>query len=106
MIRTEAITVSGPRYNRKTYVLRTPYRSGLTPVFRPFATQTPIRGRKPIAPERRQEVLRLAAQGTPKASIARQLGMGEATVYRILAVTKQNEVGQRLAGKWATSHPA
>lgn len=47
------------------------------------------RGRKPIAPERRQEVLRLAAQGTPKKRIARQLGLGEATVYRILAVTKQ-----------------
>jgi DNA invertase Pin-like site-specific DNA recombinase len=47
------------------------------------------RGRKPIAPERRQEVLRLAAQGTPKTRIARQLGLGEATVYRILAVTKQ-----------------
>ena len=36
----------------------------------------------------RQEVLRLAAQGTPKTSIARELGLGEATVYRILAVTK------------------
>jgi DNA invertase Pin-like site-specific DNA recombinase len=46
------------------------------------------KGRKPIAPERRQEVLRLAAQGTPKTSIARELGLGEATVYRILAVTK------------------
>jgi hypothetical protein len=29
MIRTEAITVSGPRHNRKTYVPRSPYRSGL-----------------------------------------------------------------------------
>jgi DNA invertase Pin-like site-specific DNA recombinase len=47
------------------------------------------KGRKPIAPERRQEVLRLAAQGTPKASIARRLGLGEATVYRILAASKQ-----------------
>jgi DNA invertase Pin-like site-specific DNA recombinase len=47
------------------------------------------KGRKPIAPERRQAVLRLAAQGTPKTSIARQLGLGEATVYRILAATKQ-----------------
>jgi DNA invertase Pin-like site-specific DNA recombinase len=46
------------------------------------------KGRKPIAPERRQEVLRLAAQGAPKASIARQLGLGEATVYRILAATR------------------
>jgi DNA invertase Pin-like site-specific DNA recombinase len=47
------------------------------------------KGRKPIAAERRQEVRRLAAQGTPKARIARQLGLGEATVYRILAATKQ-----------------
>ena len=43
------------------------------------------KGRKPIGPQRRQEVLRLAAQGTPKTRIARQLGLGEATVYRILA---------------------
>lgn len=28
-IRTEAITVSDPRHNRETYVLRSPYRSGL-----------------------------------------------------------------------------
>jgi DNA invertase Pin-like site-specific DNA recombinase len=47
------------------------------------------KGRKPIAPERRQEVLRLAAEGTTKTTIARQLSLGEATVYRILAVTKQ-----------------
>ena len=47
------------------------------------------KGRKPIAPERRQQVLRLAAHGTRKASIARQLGLGEATVYRILAAAKQ-----------------
>src|SRR5260370_41315087 len=39
MIRTEAITVRDPRNNRKTYVLRSPY-LWLTPVFRPFATQT------------------------------------------------------------------
>jgi triacylglycerol lipase len=42
MIRTEAITASGPCHNRKTYVPRSPYRSGFTSVFRPFATQTPI----------------------------------------------------------------
>ena len=29
MIRTEAITASGPCHNRKTYVPRSPYRSGL-----------------------------------------------------------------------------
>jgi hypothetical protein len=30
MIRTEAITASGPCHNRKTYVPRSPYRSGLS----------------------------------------------------------------------------
>jgi DNA invertase Pin-like site-specific DNA recombinase len=47
------------------------------------------KGRKPIAPERRRHVLRLAAEGDTKISIARQLGIGEATVYRILAVAKE-----------------
>ena len=46
------------------------------------------KGRKPIAPERRQHVLRLAAEGATKTIIARQLGIGEASVYRILAVAK------------------
>jgi DNA-binding NarL/FixJ family response regulator len=46
------------------------------------------KGRKPIAPERQQHVLRLAAEGVTKTSIARQLGIGEATVYRILAVVR------------------
>jgi len=46
------------------------------------------KGRKPIAPERQQHVLRLAAEAATKKNIARQLGIGEATVYRILAVAK------------------
>jgi DNA invertase Pin-like site-specific DNA recombinase len=46
------------------------------------------KGRKPIAPERQQHVLRLAAERATKKNIARQLGIGEATVYRILAVAK------------------
>jgi DNA invertase Pin-like site-specific DNA recombinase len=46
------------------------------------------KGLKPIAPERRQHVLRLAADGATKISIARQLGIGEATMSRILAVAK------------------
>ena len=41
------------------------------------------KGRKPIASERRQEVVRLATQGMAKATIARTLNLGEATVYRI-----------------------
>jgi len=50
------------------------------------------KGRKPIAPERQQQVVRLAAEGATKTNIARQLGMGEATVYRILAGVKGSTV--------------
>jgi DNA invertase Pin-like site-specific DNA recombinase len=42
------------------------------------------KGRKPIALGRQREVMRLAAEGHSKASIARQIGIGEATVYRVL----------------------
>jgi DNA invertase Pin-like site-specific DNA recombinase len=47
------------------------------------------KGRKRTAPDRRQHVLRLAAEGATKISISRQLGIGEAAVYRILAVAKE-----------------
>jgi len=46
------------------------------------------KGRKPIDGERRQNILKLAAEGESRISIARQLGIGEATVYRILAASK------------------
>jgi DNA invertase Pin-like site-specific DNA recombinase len=46
------------------------------------------KGRKPIEAERRQNVLKLAAEGVTRAVIATQLGIGEATVYRILATQK------------------
>jgi DNA invertase Pin-like site-specific DNA recombinase len=46
------------------------------------------KGRKPIETERRNNVFRLAAEGTTRAAIATQLGVGEATVYRILASAK------------------
>lgn len=42
------------------------------------------KGRKPIAVEIRREVVCLIAKGLSKASVARQLKIGEATVYRIL----------------------
>lgn len=49
------------------------------------------KGRKPIAPEQRAEVVRFAGLGLTKAGIARKLGLGEASVYRILAETKKEK---------------
>ena len=49
------------------------------------------KGRKPIAPEQRAEVVRLAGLGLTKAAIARKLGLGEASVYRILAQAKKGK---------------
>lgn len=46
------------------------------------------KGRKPIEAERRNSVLKLAAEGATRAVIATKLGIGEATVYRIIALTK------------------
>jgi DNA invertase Pin-like site-specific DNA recombinase len=46
------------------------------------------KGRKPIEAERRHSVLKLAAEGATRAVIATKLGIGEATVYRILALAK------------------
>ena len=46
------------------------------------------KGRTPLAIELRQEVVSLAESGLAKTKIARQLSIGEATVYRILAATK------------------
>jgi DNA invertase Pin-like site-specific DNA recombinase len=42
------------------------------------------RGRKPIAMNRREEVMQMVTDGMSKVSIARQIGIGEATVYRII----------------------
>lgn len=47
------------------------------------------KGRKPIAVDRRREVVRLATEGVTKTTIARQLNLGEATVYRILAAARR-----------------
>jgi len=44
------------------------------------------KSRKPIAPDRHQ---RFAAESATKESIARQLGIGDATVYRILAIVNE-----------------
>lgn len=49
------------------------------------------KGRKPIASDRQREVIRLAATGTSKVNIAKQLQIGEATVYRLL----KKQAGQK-----------
>lgn len=43
------------------------------------------RGRKPVSDDKRGSVLQLATSGMTKAQIARELQIGQATVYRILA---------------------
>jgi len=45
-----------------------------------------LRGRKPTARVKAEQVWTLAEQGVPKAEIARRLGMHLASVYRILAI--------------------
>jgi DNA invertase Pin-like site-specific DNA recombinase len=47
-------------------------------------TEGKYKGRKPISFDRQQEVVRLVTEGLSKANIAKQLKMGEATIYRIL----------------------
>ncbi len=54
------------------------------------------KGRKPISPEKRAEVLRLASLQLTKTSIAQKLHLGEATVYRILAHAKNNPKQNRV----------
>jgi DNA invertase Pin-like site-specific DNA recombinase len=44
------------------------------------------KGRKPIHEEKRAAILRLAGQGVTKVDIAKRLGVGQATVYRELAL--------------------
>lgn len=48
------------------------------------------KGRKPIASNLQNEVIRLITEGGTKVAVAKQLGIGEATVYRILKNTKNN----------------
>ena len=50
------------------------------------------RGRKPVSSAKRQRVLELARGGTKKAVIARETGIGVATVYRILNSNKEIEL--------------
>ena len=47
------------------------------------------KGRQPTARRKSDQVLNLAAQGLEKIAIAQTLGISRASVYRILAATKQ-----------------
>jgi DNA invertase Pin-like site-specific DNA recombinase len=47
------------------------------------------KGRKPLASDRRENVIKLANDGLTRSSIAKQVGIGEASVYRILAMQKK-----------------
>ncbi len=49
------------------------------------------KGRKPKSETIRQEVIRLAGERMAKTAIARQLHIGEATVYRILAAFQKEK---------------
>jgi DNA invertase Pin-like site-specific DNA recombinase len=53
--------------------------------------QGKYKGRQPISSIRKKEVIRLATEGVSKANIARQLKIGEATIYRMLKKTLSNE---------------
>ena len=52
------------------------------------------RGRKPTARAKAAEMLRLADEGLPRTVIAERLGIGIASVYRVLADAK-NSAGLR-----------
>lgn len=46
------------------------------------------KGRKSISDEKKTEIVRLAEEGLPKRLVAKQVGVGEATVYRVLGEEK------------------
>jgi DNA invertase Pin-like site-specific DNA recombinase len=53
------------------------------------------KGRKPTARAKAAEVIKLNAEGLQRVEIARRVGIGVASVYRVLADAKMPEVGQR-----------
>jgi len=48
------------------------------------------KGRKPIAREKRQEIITLLKQGKKKTVIAQELGIGLSSIYRVLGETPEN----------------
>ena len=47
-------------------------------------TEGKYKGRQPIADDKRDEIRRLVAMGVPKARVAREVGVGTRTVFRVL----------------------
>ena len=50
-----------------------------------------VADRKPVATDLRSNVLKMAAEGKTRKTIASQLSIGEATVYRILATQRDQK---------------
>ena len=48
------------------------------------------KGRKPLSDDKRDQVVMLAKTGTAREIIAKQLGIGVASVYRILADQRES----------------
>ena len=53
------------------------------------------KGRKPLPMDKQREVVQLVSQsGLQKANVAKQLGIGEASVYRILKRSSENNLNR------------
>lgn len=52
------------------------------------------KGRKPLPMDKQREVVQLVSSGMQKANVAKQLGIGEASVYRILKRSSENNLNR------------
>jgi DNA invertase Pin-like site-specific DNA recombinase len=52
------------------------------------------KGRKPISDGVRKEVVRVVGEGMTKAYVARELGVSQATLYRVLSSASQDKKGK------------
>jgi DNA invertase Pin-like site-specific DNA recombinase len=53
------------------------------------------KGRKPTARAKADDIVRLAGEGVKREDIAKRLGIGVASVYRVLAVARSDGEPQR-----------